>query len=426
LLFAVIPDTQMRVNNPYYLTEAGCVRPGCAQKEGQGDRMSIKFRRFAGVATVIAAGLLGMSCGTSSRQSGILLAPSQGAALIDSFGVNLNTGVLTQIHTAGQVPAGTAPAAIIVDSTGSTAYVANASISSPTTSPGAISAYTVKSDGTLTSAGSNAATGPNPVALTMDPAGKFLFVVNQGSNDVSVYSIGSPGSVTQVSGSPFPTGAAPLPPSNALPVPAGVAVSSGNFVYIANQGQDTVSAFSLDTATGKLTAIAGSPFAAGTSPTGLFALLTTSNVSVLYVANQGSNNVSAFNINTDGSLTPTTGSPYAAGLGPVALTADPTRAFLYVANRTSNQLTGYKVSPGSGTLTALSPSTVSTGTNPVALSFQPGGNGCTGNACMTNFLYVANIGNNTISGFTMTAQSGALATLPAVTTDSQPSGVAVK
>jgi len=389
--------------------------------------MSIKFRGFAGMATVIAAGLSLISCGTSSRTSNILLATSQGATLIDSFGVNLNTGVLTQIHTAGQVPSGTSPSAIILDSTGSTAYVANVPISNPTTSPGTISAYTVKSDGTLATVGSNVAAGANPIAMTMDPSGKFLFVVNQSSNNVSVYSIGSPGSLTQVSGSPFATGTAPLPPSNALPAPAGVAVSAGNFVYIANQGQDTISAFTLNTTTGKLTPVAGSPFAAGTSPSGLGALHTTSNVDVLFSANQGSNNVSVFNINTDGSLAEVTGSPYSAGLGPVALIADPTRSFLYVADRTSNQVSGYKVSPGTGALTAISPPTASTGTNPVGLAFQPGGNGCTGDACMTNFLYVVNIGNNTISGFQMTAQSGALAPLaPVATTDAQPSGIAVK
>jgi 6-phosphogluconolactonase len=388
--------------------------------------MSIKFRRFAALATGIAAGLFLMSCGTTSRSAGVLLATSRGASLIDSFGVNLNSGALTQIHTAAQVPSGTAPTAIIVDSTGSTAYVANVAISSPTTSAGAISAYKINSGGTLTATGGNVATGADPVALAMDPGGKFLFVANQGSNNVSVFSIGSAGSLTEVAGSPFATGTAPLPPSNALPVPAGVAVSSGNFVYVSNQGQNTISAFSLDTNSGALTPIAGSPFAAGTSPSGLGALLTTSNISILFAANQGSNNVSVFNVNTDGSLTDVTGSPYSAGLGPIALTVDPTRSFLYVVDKTSNQLTGYKVNPGSGALTALSPSTVSTGTNPVAVAFQPGGNGCTGNACMSNFLYVANIGNDTISGFKMTAQSGALTPLSPVTTDSQPSGLALK
>jgi DNA-binding beta-propeller fold protein YncE len=40
---------------------------------------------------------------------------------------------------------------------------------------------------------------------------------------------------------------------------------SGKFVYVANQG-DGVTAYRLDLASGSLTAVTGSPFAAGTAP----------------------------------------------------------------------------------------------------------------------------------------------------------------
>jgi 6-phosphogluconolactonase len=41
------------------------------------------------------------------------------------------------------------------------------------------------------------------------------------------------------------------------------------FVYVANKGSNTVSGYSITATTGVLTPIAGSPFAAGSSPTSL-------------------------------------------------------------------------------------------------------------------------------------------------------------
>jgi 6-phosphogluconolactonase (cycloisomerase 2 family) len=134
------------------------------------------------------------------------------------------------------------------------------------------------------------------------------------------------------------------------------------------------------------------------------------------VSNEGSNNVSAFTINTDGSLAQVTGSPFAAGLAPVSLTVDPSKNFLYVADLNSNQVSGYRINIGSGALAATNPATVSTGTRPVALAFHSQG----------HFLYVANISSDSISGFQLTPQTGALVPLPTATTPSNPAGIAVK
>jgi 6-phosphogluconolactonase (cycloisomerase 2 family) len=69
------------------------------------------------------------------------------------------------------------------------------------------------------------------------------------------------GALTQISGSPFPTGE----------IPDAVAVShSGQFLYVGNGFDKTISAFSIDSASGYLTAVSGSPFPAGASgPLGL-------------------------------------------------------------------------------------------------------------------------------------------------------------
>ena len=72
----------------------------------------------------------------------------------------------------------------------------------------------------------------------------------------------STGSLTQVSGSPFPTGR----------IPVAVAVDpSGKFVYTADTavlptGISYISGFALDATTGALTPVPGSPFPAGVNP----------------------------------------------------------------------------------------------------------------------------------------------------------------
>src|SRR5436309_2189600 len=108
----------------------------------------------------------------------------------------------------------------------------------------------------------------------------------------------------------------------------------GQFAYVANAASNNVSGYTINATTGELTAISGSPFAAGlfpfsvaVDPTGKFA----------YVANEGSNDVSGFIINaTTGALTAISGSPFAAGSNPVSVAVDPTGKFAYVANFSNN------------------------------------------------------------------------------------------
>jgi len=161
-------------------------------------------------------------------------------------------------------------------------------------------------------AGSPFATEHGSYGLTVDPTGRFVFVADYGNDSVSAYAIdATTGALTTVAGSPFPTGAVGSLAWSVAVDPA------GKFVYVVNSDADSVSGYTINTATGALTAIAGSPFPVGpdphavaVDPTGKFA----------YVANFGSNNVSAFTINTStGRLTLLAGSPFAAGPGPASI-----------------------------------------------------------------------------------------------------------
>jgi len=61
----------------------------------------------------------------------------------------------------------------------------------------------------------------------MDPMGRFVFVANGVSNDISAYRIGSDGALTAIPGSPFAGDIGPYAPA---------VDPAGKFVYVANRG----------------------------------------------------------------------------------------------------------------------------------------------------------------------------------------------
>jgi DNA-binding beta-propeller fold protein YncE len=99
-------------------------------------------------------------------------------------------------------------------------------------------------------------TGTQPASVAFSPSGRLLATGNAQDNTVSVFSVGSSGALTQVSGSPFATGS----------FPSSVAFSpSGGLLATANENDSTVSVFSVGSG-GALTPVAGSPFATGGAP----------------------------------------------------------------------------------------------------------------------------------------------------------------
>jgi 6-phosphogluconolactonase len=386
----------------------------------------MKFRFLASLALVSVA-LFTISCSSNNGAStssgtGLLYLAAQGNSSLTGYGITLSSGGLTGINL---VSTGSNPSAIAITPPLDALFVTS-SVSNFVTS------YSVASDGSLT-VGSNTNTGTTPLGVTVDPSGKFLFVANQGSNNVSVYSI-SGTSLTQVPNSPFTT----IAPGTTTPTgPVAVAAPpAGNFLYVANQFTNTVSAFAYDATSGALTAVGASPYAVGTAPS---ALSISANGAFLLVANSGSNDVSSFAIcvatsatctTPDGTMTQVSGSPYSSGIRPVAIAFDPGFNFVYVADQQSNQVSQYSFSPGTGQLTALSPAAVSTGTTPVSIAIRSGTTGTSiGNSSLnpTDYVYVTNIGGTSMSIYTLTTSSGLLTVLGApFTTPGQPSAVAAR
>jgi 6-phosphogluconolactonase len=109
--------------------------------------------------------------------------------------------------------------------------------------------------------------------FAVTPNGKFLFSVSYDSsrpiginNAVTVFAANATnGALTIVPGSPFAAGISAYSAS---------VDPTGQFLYVVNQQADeqssiedgNISVYSIDASTGVLTPVAGSPFAAGTTP----------------------------------------------------------------------------------------------------------------------------------------------------------------
>ena len=303
-----------------------------------------------------------------------------------------------------------------------------------------IYSYKINSDGSLT-AGTKApdksgSIASMPTSMAIDPTGKFLFVANQGSSTVAVYSINGT-TLTEVSGSPFTT-KTPGNPTDTQPTAVAVS-ATGKFLYVANNFTNTVGVFSIGSS-GALTQKGFSPYTVGLAPSGLGMV---PSGGFLYVTNSGSNNVSAFAIcdkvvtscadpnHPDGTLTAVTGSPFSAGLGPIAIAADPSFNFLYVLDKQSSEISEFSFAPGSGVLTALSSPSISTGLTPFSLVIIAGTTGSNVGNTLTNptdFVFVSNNGASTVSEFSLNTTSGVLTSVGQATTVSggNPSAVAAQ
>ncbi len=209
--------------------------------------MRMKFRALVYLPVLISLGFL-TACSTKNSSNtggtGALFVTTQGDSLITPYTIDLSTGKFTANGKA-----------VATDSMPSAAQTQ----------------------------------GIDPVSMAMDSGG-HLFVVNEGSATISIFTVSGTGlmgpalfsTVTATSGTD----------------PSAVAITSnGKFLYITDKVGGTVTEYNVD-ASGNLSQPV--PYSVGTTPDALIITdlkngsADTSNF--LYVANFGSNNVSAFSV----------------------------------------------------------------------------------------------------------------------------------
>jgi len=172
--------------------------------------------------------------------------------------------------------------------------------------------------------------------------------------------------------------------------------SIGVNLYAANQLDDTLSDLAIDQASGALTPESGSPFAAGSQPVSIAATLNPA----FLVLDGGANSIYAFGL-SGATAFALPGSPYATGKLPVAQVLDSSGRFLYVANRGDDTVSGFRVAYD-GSLTSMSASPFFTGHLPAAIAIDP----------YSRFAYVINAGDSTISAYRIDSASGNLVAIP--------------
>jgi 6-phosphogluconolactonase (cycloisomerase 2 family) len=280
-----------------------------------------------------------------------------------------------------------------------------------------ISGYVINGlSGQLTSVGPEVDTQYLPQSMTLDPAGNFAYVANYGTSRVSAFSVNRSNGVLSSLNSISSVAKAGEISAGTGPVSI-VAEPSGRFIYVANRVSGDVSAFSRDDMTGALQAILcsqggchGGNFAAGQEPaamamdaTGRFA----------YVVNAGSNDISCYVLNPLTGELDLTATVSSAGLFPRAISVDASGRFAYVINGNSNSAAVFRIDGVTGGLNLVS--AVPTAIQPVAEAMDPSG----------NFLYVVNYGSETVMTFRVDLGTGSLTPIGEVNAGSLPNSIVV-
>lgn len=324
-------------------------------------------------ALILSVALPG--CGGSSHRTLFII--SSGTPAVGSFEMG-DSGTLTL--NSGSVSTGTDPTAIVMDSQRRYAYVVNNA--GPGLLGGVLQYSIDHKHGTLTqvnapTANSNltapvppVVAGVQPVAAAIDSQNAFVFVVNSGSDSISVFSLNtSDGVLTPVSGGVFQE------PAGSKPVSL---VARGTSLFVANQGAANIAVYSFDSK-GILTL--GGTAAVGTNTTSINA---DPGGHTVFVADGTANTVTALTV-SGSSLT--VGSSSAVGTAPSNVFVDNSGKYLYVTNSGSNNISAFTISGGS--LTQVSGSPYKTGANPVFSTTNAGG----------STLFVANKGDGSVSSF---------------------------
>jgi 6-phosphogluconolactonase (cycloisomerase 2 family) len=267
---------------------------------------------------------------------------------VTAYAVDPATGVLAQVPGSPFLGAN-APVAIAVDLSGRFVYTVNQSGAN-------VSGYAIQSDGSLAAlSGSPFATGNGPVELAFSPSGRFLITANSADATLQVLNAAADGTLSSTV----------FAPTSTAVFPRSVAVDpTSSFVYTAISSSFAGDSTSVDgyqfSANGAMVAAPNSPFDTGgknivgvaVHPSGRF----------VYTANNGFGNqindkppsVGMFLLDSaTGNLSPISGSPLVVPDAPLYVTAEASGKFLYVLFSSAG-IGAYAIDPNTGALSAIS------------------------------------------------------------------------
>ena len=379
-----------------------------------------------GQGFLAAAASVGLGLGISSCNPGDTIdylfvtsnttTPSN-SGQVSSYHVNSYSGTLTQVDGSPVSSEGMDPVAEAATPNQQYLYVANHGSNN-------IAEFSVGTDGQLVFGKSYTTPGAEPVAVAINATGTLLFVVDYyqagysdavpGPGELVVYPINSDGSL----GSPVVSGGLAYSPLQCFPT--GVAVAAtGSYVYVTNTNtvivttappttgtspatpascpaQGTISGFSV-ASSGVLTAITGSPFEAGSTPTGI-AIDPTSRF--VYATDSVQNQLIAYSIEATGGLYPLPNGPFTTGTFPVNVVVDPRGEYIYVTNYNSSNISEYTLTQSTGAPSEGASASYSTkAPSPTCLVVDP---------ALGRFVYTSDFTGAYITGAQLNPNTGAL------------------
>ena len=228
--------------------------------------------------------------------------------------------------------------------------------------------------------------------LTVHPGGSPVIAGNINAGmQLASYSI-TAATATAASGSPYNAGG--------IGAVSCAFSKDGDYLYAGGSGGTNIAGFGVDSATGVLTTLPGSPFNSGNSTPGAYA---TDNQGRLFTAMFGANELRVFTTSS-GIPSPVTGNPFSGGLAgpsqPVSGIRHPA-GFYMIVGSASNSVGVYKVS-GTGAATTLSG---------VAGTPFPTGGGFSDILALNasgSLLFTANATSRNISSFSVNPSTGVL------------------
>ncbi len=378
-----------------------------------------KMGRIAKASVFSVALGLGLTACSRDYTVAYVYATSQktNPGLINGYAVDYQSGSLVQLADS-PIPAGRNPVGIVSSTDTKTGnqflFVLNHDDST-------IGTYAVGTDGKLYAENNVNTSGSFPVAAAVDAAGTYLYVAytyqsgftpaSPGPGGISIFPItysGGSGQETVTLGTPTNV--------NIGNNPVAITTSKyNNFVYVVDAETPTGSSpvgqilgFSENATTGALTTIPGttiSTVAGKTVATGYTAGVTPSAItenplsSFVYVTDKTSNQLIGYLVQANGSLVPMVNGPFSTGQFPVAVTIDPRGSFLYVVNFNPSTVSAYAINTANGTPTNSVGGSTTVSTNPIAITIEP---------ALGIYLFTANQTDGTISGEQLDPHNGGL------------------
>jgi 6-phosphogluconolactonase len=287
------------------------------------------------------------------------------AGAVSAFAIDAASGHLSLLNQ--ESSKGATPCHLVVDRAGRNVLVANYGGGSVASLPVAIGGSLGPASSFVQHKGSsvnpNRQEGPHGHSINLDPSGRFAFAADLGLDKVLIYKFAANGKLTGNE----PAFAKVKPGAG----PRHFAFHpSGQFAYVINELQRTVTAFAFDAKAGALTTLqtittvpddvtSGSTAEVQVHPSGKF----------LYGSNRGHDSIAIYMIDQKTGKLTALGQQKTLGKTPRNFGIDPTGKYLLAANQSTNNVVVFRINQDTG---ALKPTgTVVEVPTPVCVKFLP-------------------------------------------------------